>query len=223
MNCRRARRSIPLLAGNDLSQSKARRMKIHLERCERCRKDFRAYSAALNKAKELADREAAPEWTDSEWRALMDRATSARIEKRPFVFSIFGIRPMTAVARGLAVAVPAFIIGLVLWNTILKPRPSPVVSAPAYVLKPEPVPPVPPSILQDKKAKKEPAVRSQEKTVIVAQTQEHKRPATRPEESAGAQKKDSQDVVSVTLVSQDTGLKVVWFLNRNFEWKGEGK
>ena len=31
----------------------------------------------------------------------------------------------------------------------------------------------------------------------------------------------SQDVVSVTLVSEETGLQIVWFFNRNFEWKGD--
>jgi anti-sigma factor RsiW len=31
------------------------------------------------------------------------------------------------------------------------------------------------------------------------------------------------DVVSVTMVSQETGLQVVWFLNKNFDWKGEQK
>lgn len=30
-------------------------------------------------------------------------------------------------------------------------------------------------------------------------------------------------VVSLTLVSQETGLQVVWFLDKNFEWKGEDK
>ncbi len=29
------------------------------------------------------------------------------------------------------------------------------------------------------------------------------------------------EVVSLTLVSQDTGLRVVWFLDKNFEWKGD--
>ena len=28
-------------------------------------------------------------------------------------------------------------------------------------------------------------------------------------------------VVSLTLVSQETGLQVVWFLDKNFEWKGD--
>ena len=223
MNCRRIRRSVPLLAGNDLPERKVRRLRAHLERCETCRKDFHRYSAALRKVKELADRETTSEWTDTEWRALMARTTSARIEKRPFVSSVFGPRLMTALARGLGVAVPAVVIGLVLWNTVLKPKSSPVVPAPAYVRKPEPAPPILPPTLQNKNDKKEPAVRSQERSIIVAQAQERGRPVTRPKEPAAAQKEAFQDVVSVTLISQDTGLKVVWFLNRNFEWKGEGK
>ena len=33
--------------------------------------------------------------------------------------------------------------------------------------------------------------------------------------------KTGQDVVSVTMVSRETGLQVVWFFNKNFEWKGD--
>jgi hypothetical protein len=223
MNCRRIRRSIPLLAGNDISERKARRLRAHLERCEICLNEFRPYSAALRKIKELAYRETTSEWTDTEWQALMARTISARIEKRPFVSSVFGNRPLIALVRGLAVAVPAVVIGLVLWNTVLKPKSSPVVPAPAYVRRPEPTPPITAPTRQNQKEEKEPDVRSQEKSIIVAQAQEHERPATRPKEPAAAQKEASQDVVSVTLVSQDTGLKVVWFLDKNFEWKGEGK
>ena len=39
----------------------------------------------------------------------------------------------------------------------------------------------------------------------------------RPELAAAAE----PSVVSLTLVSQETGLQVVWFLDRNFEWKGD--
>jgi predicted anti-sigma-YlaC factor YlaD len=28
-------------------------------------------------------------------------------------------------------------------------------------------------------------------------------------------------VVSLTLISQETGLQIVWFLDKNFEWKGD--
>ena len=33
----------------------------------------------------------------------------------------------------------------------------------------------------------------------------------------------SQDVISATFVSQETGLRVIWFFDRKFDWKGEGK
>jgi hypothetical protein len=223
MNCRRIRRSIPLLAGNDLSEQKARRLRAHLERCELCRNEFRRFTAALNKVKELADRETQPEWTNTEWRALMARTISARVEKRPFVSPVFWNRFLVPLVRGLVVAVPAVVIGLVLWNTVLKPKSSPVGPAPAYVRKPEPAPPILPPTLQNKNDEKEPTVRSQEKSIIVARAPKAERPAPHPHEPAAAAKEGSQDVVSVTLVSQDTGLKVVWFLDKNFEWKGEGK
>jgi hypothetical protein len=42
----------------------------------------------------------------------------------------------------------------------------------------------------------------------------------RPEGTAPA---PGPEVVSVTMVSQETGLKVVWFFNKNFEWKGDKK
>ncbi len=39
----------------------------------------------------------------------------------------------------------------------------------------------------------------------------------------GAPPAAGPDVVSMTMVSQETGLKVVWFFNRNFDWKGDQK
>jgi hypothetical protein len=165
----------------------------------------------------------APEWTDTEWRALMARTISARAEKRPFVSPVFRIRPLEALVRGIAVAVPAVIIGLVLWNTVLKPKSSPVGPAPAYVQKPGSAPPITAPTRQNQNEEKEPDVRTLERPVLVARAPTAERPAPRPTEPAAAAKEGSQDVVSVTLVSQDTGLKVVWFLDKNFEWKGEGK
>jgi len=181
-----------------------------MERCEICRNEFRRYTAALNKVKELADRETPPEWTETEWRALMARMISARVEKRPLVSPVFGNSPLPALVLGVAVAVPAVVIGLVLWNTVLKPNSSPVGPAPAYVRKPESAPPTT-------------APTQLEKPMLFAQASKAEQPAPRPNKPAAAQKEGSQDVVSVTLVSQDTGLKVVWFLDKNFEWKGEGK
>ncbi len=39
--------------------------------------------------------------------------------------------------------------------------------------------------------------------------------------TAGARPDRGQDVVAMTMVSQETGLQIVWFLDRNFDYQGE--
>jgi hypothetical protein len=39
--------------------------------------------------------------------------------------------------------------------------------------------------------------------------------------SAVDEKSRSQDVISMTLVSQESGLRVHWYFNKNFDWKEE--
>ena len=47
-------------------------------------------------------------------------------------------------------------------------------------------------------------------------------PAERPDRPLTlADAGQAQDVVSMTLVSQETGLQIVWFLDKNFDYKGE--
>ena len=41
--------------------------------------------------------------------------------------------------------------------------------------------------------------------------------------SAVSPESPSQDIVSMTLVSQETGLKIQWFLNRNFKLKEDSE
>ncbi|NTV80492.1 MAG: hypothetical protein HGA24_03615 [Candidatus Aminicenantes bacterium] len=45
-------------------------------------------------------------------------------------------------------------------------------------------------------------------------------PAERPERPL-ADAGRAQDVVSMTMVSQETGLQIVWFLDKNFDYEGE--
>jgi ferric-dicitrate binding protein FerR (iron transport regulator) len=39
--------------------------------------------------------------------------------------------------------------------------------------------------------------------------------------SAPSPESGSQDVISMTLVSQESGLRVYWYFNKNFDWKEE--
>ena len=49
------------------------------------------------------------------------------------------------------------------------------------------------------------------------------RPGRTPEKSGNAVASESsrQDQVAITIVSPETGLQIVWFLDKNFDWKGD--
>ncbi len=168
MTCRWTKKHLPLLAGNDLSQNKALKVKAHLERCPDCRKESEEIVAALAAAKGLARQEALRDWADAEWRQMLRFVTAADVERRPWTVRL--------------VQKPAFAFGLALL----------IFAAGALWLE------------------KRLPLRPEERGALQARSQTT---AQRPEESAG------QDVLSLTIVSQETGLKIVWFFNKNFEWK----
>jgi hypothetical protein len=158
MTCAKVKKSLPLLAGNDLPPRKVRRLLAHIDGCPLCRKELEEYRAALGRVKAAAREERVGDWSDPEWKSLLARITAERMEKRR---SVPGFRPRWAMASGVAGVILLAVLTLVFRNSIFRP--------------------------------------------------EGTAPAPGP------------DVVSVTMVSQETGLQVVWFFNKNFEWKGEKK
>jgi anti-sigma factor RsiW len=158
MTCAKVKKSLPLLAGNDISARKARRLLAHIDGCPLCRKELDEYRAALGRVKVAAREDRVEDWSEPAWKALMARVTIEKAAKRS---SASGFRPRWAMASGLAAVVLLAVLTLVFRNSIFRP--------------------------------------------------EGTAPAAGPE------------VVSVTMVSQETGLQVVWFLNKYFEWKGDNK
>lgn len=156
MTCAKVKKSLPLLAGNDLPAKKARRLLAHIDGCPLCRKELDEYRAALGRVKASAREERVEDWSDLEWKSLLARVTAERTGKgRP----VPGFRPRWAMASGLAAVILLAVLTVVFRNSVFRPGET--------------------------------------------------APASGPE------------VVSVTMVSQETGLQVVWFLNKNFEWKGD--
>ncbi len=78
MTCRKARKLIPLAAGDDLGPRRARAFRAHVEACPGCRKELEALRAALGAFRTAAREEGVPDWTEGEWKALMVRATGGR-------------------------------------------------------------------------------------------------------------------------------------------------
>ncbi len=186
MNCRRAKRLMPLHAGNDLSARRMRQVGGHLDSCPACRRELEEYRRALGTVRSAARAEDAPDWSDGEWRAVVARAVEGGRGGRDRRAAVRGpvLRPRWAVAAGAAAALVVAAVMLVWRNTGMRPGPA----------------------------------------VASRAAGEHGLGLSATAPRAGEQRTGSvveQDVVSVTLVSQETGLQVVWFFRKDFEWKGD--
>jgi anti-sigma factor RsiW len=165
MNCRKAKKLIPLHAGDDLRPRLGRAVRAHIAACPACTKEIEEHRQALTRIKAAANAEGVPDWSEAAWRVLMIQARSSAPErKRPAVFA----RPRWAAAS---------VLGTFLCLVVL-------------------------SIL-------------------------FRSPALRPGRTSGevrtavASENPRQDKVAVTLISPEAGLQVVWFLDKNFDWKGD--
>lgn len=206
MNCARVRKFLPLLAGDDLTYRKARRLEKHLEGCPGCNKESEEIRAALAGIRAVAGREAL-DWAEGEWKGLMARVRSEKPEPRP-ALPLCAV-PKKAWAYGFIIILILGLAALVL-RTVLLPPASPFLSetiaattaGPSRVLIKDRVPFG--AFPQDGPFRVQKAAGVPDRAVLAA------RPS--PE-------KATQDLMSLTLVSQETGLKVHWTFNRNFEWE----
>jgi len=238
MTCRAVRKLLPLAAGGDLPEARAGKIAAHCEGCASCRAELEAYRSAIERARGL-DAAAGRSWREPDWSRAVRRAIAQ--EPRPAA-----ARPRlalrTALVAGAGVILVAVIaLMLVLDKSPLEPRrameahtmdtgdpdksPAPVVTRPVPGREPESVPAQAPS--------GEPTARrgsiQEPGTELLAAGNATPSPAPIDRALPGAAAAPApppgpvQDVVSVTFVSQETGLKIVWFFDRNFSWKGEGK
>jgi Putative zinc-finger len=206
MNCSRARRRLPLYAGADLSSRKAGRLEKHLEGCPRCRREVEELRAALAGIRAVAGRETL-EWPEGEWKGLIARVRSEGPKPRPApVFSAF---PRKAWTAGFLFVLALGIAGLILRAILSSPGRSPLsVIITATAAQP------PRALLKEQGSSKgypqdvpfsiRKVPGATDRTVVAA-----KRPPEKP----------TQDLMSMTLVSQETGLRIHWTFNRNFDWE----
>jgi hypothetical protein len=209
VNCEKAKKNIPLFAGGELPERKARNLRKHLEECEACRKELTEYKAALAILKDTAHEEER-DWEESEWQNLMKKVTTEIIRRRPLPFLL---SPRMAWGYGLLLLL---IMGLaaLFFRSILRKPSAPLLAKeialtqvkPSRTFKPE-------ETTMSGQVKDSPfpvrtrRLESSPGEVIIASSRSPAKPA--------------QDQLSVTLVSQETGLRVYWTFNKNFEWKEE--
>jgi hypothetical protein len=161
MTCRKAKKLIPLYAGDDLRPRLTAAVRAHVDSCPSCWKELAEYRESLSRLKAAAKAESVPDWSEGEWLALMAHAIGAGSEVRE---GGMGRRPGLLRPRWAAASVLGVFLGLAVLTMLFKDG------------------------------------------------------SLEPRETATA---GEPSVVSLTMVSQETGLQVVWFLNKNFEWKGD--
>lgn len=170
MTCRKARKLMPLAAGDDLGPRRTRAFRAHVEACPGCRKELETLRAAIGAFRTAAREEGVPDWTEGEWKALMARATSGGKDGREAKENVGGPAAWPRLAAASALGA---LLGLVVLSVLFRgPVPGPG---------------------------RTPAAASLE---------------------LGTAAEREQDVVSVTMVSQDTGLQVVWFFDKKFDYEG---
>jgi hypothetical protein len=170
MTCRKFRKLIPLIAGDDLRPGLARAVRAHIDACPGCRAELEGFRAALAEVKSAAKAESIPDWGEGDWNALMARV-AAEVQKAgegTDGIAVPAYKPRWAAASALGT-----VIGLAILSVLFR-GPSP-------------------------------------------------RPEMTPGESGMvlASENPRQDRVAITMVSPETGLQVVWFLDKNFDYKGE--
>ncbi len=168
MNCKRVQKLLPLFVGEDLSAEKMSEVKIHLDTCRACLKEYKTYEVSLTQTKGLLARER-KDWEDEEWELAVQRAV---IDKPARVSSLMP----WPYKKSWAFALMALLV-VVLTLFVIRPA----------------------------------NIDIDEQTGIV----------TSKTPSGILAKEPQQQVVSLTMISSETGLKVAWFFNKDFDFEEE--
>ena len=207
MNCSRARKWIPLYVGSDLSARKTRPLEKHLERCPDCSAELKELKTALASVQAIAN-QGILDWPEAEWKGLMARVQSEKSGPRPV--SSLGAIPKKAWAYGLAIILIAGIAILMLRS---------ILSRPAVPLRSEIIASTPVQPSRSQKTDQAPSFRYPRDIPFQVQKERRATPDRAMLAAGSTPEKTTQNMMSMLLVSQETGLKVHWTFNRNFEWE----
>lgn len=209
------------------------------------RKGARDMAAVLDKVRELSREEPSTDWSEAEWKSLMAAAVAQKIagkEEREEPHRKSAHR-MPALAYGGAALIMVAVIGYTLRNRVLKPAavPDPY----AQAVERTDVSPASPALETAppgyvggiaKPSKGDAAKMRSGTATLDARAESLPAPETEPVDavpanpapsvilaSAAPVRSSTQDTITVKFVSPESGLRIVWVLNRNFEWKGESQ
>jgi len=223
MTCRKARKAMPLLADGDLSAKRASRIEAHVASCPSCRRELEEFRTALAGAKSAARAEKAEIWGEAEWAALMARITAER--PAAGTAAVPG-RRRWELAAGLATIVLLAALAILFKDSLFRggrmaPAPGPMIAdmgeTKTGLEEPGGITPGSRGEQPARRAQPEFSARSVDKSRPSREQASVKGRGS----SEAAAAEAGQDVLSVTMVSRESGLQVVWFFDKNFDWKGD--
>ncbi len=213
-----SRRLMALAAGGDLTGRRRRRWEKHLADCAECRPEFYLYKKSIELAKSMARQEKTAEWSETEWRQVLDRAIAQdRKPERPAALRLPGWA--WAGASGLAIVLIAG--GTMLLRRKPAPHPVPDHAQQADVVLPEkssviPIPSEPAPGSRTTVVAARPGPNGAHGTARLGEIESGQTAAPAPPPPAPA-------VRAMTFVSQETGLTVHWIFNDSFNYEEEKK
>jgi anti-sigma factor RsiW len=181
-----------LYAGGELGRRKEETIRAHLDRCPGCRAEAADYRAALERAKAMAAEAAPLDWTEAEWRRMMTTITATPIRRE--AGHSFSLRPALAAAATFL---------LVVWGTQYAVRYIVRTSHITSTATPGEAPAAEPLAGGAAFDRASPAA-----VAKVAGLEDPKFPVLTSAK---------QDVPALTMISPESGLKIVWFFNENLK------
>jgi anti-sigma factor RsiW len=109
MNCRAAKKQIPLFAGGELEASRSDRIRLHLADCPECRAEAEEFERSRQAVRGMAGAAAAGDWTPGEWNRMIRTITATRGESRTRE-ALYRLRPALAGAMGVLLAAGVFLV-----------------------------------------------------------------------------------------------------------------
>ncbi len=210
MNCRRIQKMLPLYVGGELSEGRARRLERHLEVCSDCREMAGEFQSALTGLRRAAHRDEV-DWPDAEWKRLMARINTQPPPRRAIPIEMI---PKTAWVYGSAAILILGLSAIIIRNRLFTPAPI----GPTETIASTEIQPGLSLEFADNQFS-----RLRQDIPFRVRAEKFRDLESETVIAGSARGRGLQDMVSMTLISEETGLKVHWTFNRNFEWNEEEK
>lgn len=220
MRCKSVKNKLPLYVSADLSHRAKEKIEAHLRSCPDCRLELKSLEEALRRIKEadLAESQKIASWDEESWPGIREEIGRTKVNRLAQPGLTY--RRQKRYALGLATAAGIFLIGILMYLVINRAAEKPPITNAANqdVVMPE---------IETQPARTKAEVNQLQKEAGV-QT----KPAglsSRESKTAASDlsyRKTSEQLeerIEMAFILPESGIQVIWILDRNFNLEGEKK